>query len=229
MPVSKEGETECIQNGILILQMSIDTPRLLSSCLFCLLITAQNARAQNVFSTYFGFGLGRHFEQTFPYFDEKSNGRIALLVNPSFRLSPRISVGVSVMASGRLSAIGGAPAPSNYYDPITNTQIINFNNQNAVTYLIKTKYTWFKKRDFTIYSDLGVGVSRYRYVHAVQSTVSIAPEIGFSKGSFQFAVFFIGGGKTPAFTANSVFPDATVLSSIKSNRLYVTVSYRLNF
>jgi hypothetical protein len=84
-----------------------------------------------------------------------------------------------------------------------------------------------KKDAWTIYCDLGLGMSRYTYVHVAQSAFSIAPEVGITIDSFQFAATFIGGGQTPSFSTGSAGPGSTVLTSIRSNRFYITLSYRL--
>ncbi len=195
------------------------------ACLFYFLVALQ-VHAQDIFSTNIGLGLGRHFEHPFPYNKLVNNGRIAISISQYARLTSKYSIGISAMASGRLSAFLGGSPPGDFYDPISNTIIINYNNLNAATYLIKNKIDWIKKSEFVFYSELGAGVSRYQYVHAHRSSFAIAPEIGFTKDAFQFSTSFIWGGETPTFTAPSI-ANSTILYSIRSNRLYFAISYRL--
>lgn len=199
--------------------------------LFCIvafsLSLQQNCYSQKRFSTYLGVGLGGHFEKQFPYSTQKSNGRLSIAITQYAKLAEKFSIGLSAMASGRMSALLGGAPPWDYYDPASNTVLINYNNLNAATYLIKAKYNWFSKAGILIYSDLGIGISKYTYLHASRSTLSIAPELGVNFYAFQLAAIFIWGGQTPSFTANSSLPNSTVLTSIQSNRMYLTISYRL--
>ena len=207
--------------------MSSKVARLCGVAIAATLLISQNGRSQDRFPTYVGVGLGGHFEQQFPHADQKSNGRLAIHLSQYVQVAPKFSIGLSAMASGRMSALLGGAPPLDYYDQASNTVVINYNNLNAATYLIKNKYEWVRKDELVIYADVGVGISKYRYAHAAQSAFSLAPEVGLSMDSFQLAATFIWGGQTPSFTAVSGVPNSTTLTSIRSDRLYITLSYRI--
>jgi hypothetical protein len=185
--------------------------------------------SQSRFSTFIGIGMGAHFEERFPYAEKTSNGRVSLFITPYYQLSSMYSIGLTAMASGRISSLlGGSPPPGDYYDPLTNTMIVNFNNLNTSTFLVKNRLQQTLTNRIGIFGDLGIGITTYSYTSHTRSSFAIAPELGFTVGQFQISATLVTGGQTPVFTEFSNFSNMTItMSSIESTRLYLAVSYKI--
>lgn len=185
--------------------------------------------SQNRFFTFVGIGMGAHFEERFHYADKTSNGRVSMFIIPYYRFSPMYSIGLSAMASGRISSLlGGASPPVDYYDPLTNTMIVNFNNLNTSTFLVKNRLQQTRTNRIGIYGDLGIGITTYSYAGHTRTSLAIVPELGFTIGQFQISASLVTGGRTLVFTEFSNFSNMTItMSSIESTRLYLTVSYKI--
>lgn len=185
--------------------------------------------SQSRFSTFIGIGMGAHFEERFPYTEKTSNGRVAMFITPYYQLSSKYSIGLSAMASGRISSLlGGAPPPGDYYDPLTNTMTVNFNNLKTLTFLVKNRLQHTLTNRMGIYGDFGIGVTTYSYTGHTRSSLAIAPELGFTVGQFQISATLVTGGRTPVFAEFSNFSNMTItMNSIESTRLYLAVSYKI--
>jgi hypothetical protein len=185
--------------------------------------------SQSRFSTFVGIGLGGHFEERFPYAEKKSNGRIAIFITPYYHFSSMYFIGLSAMVSGRMSAIlGGAPAPVDYYDPLINTMVVNFNNLSTSTFLVKNRLQHMLTNRVGIYGDFGIGVTTYSYTGHTRTSLALAPELGFTLGQFQLSATLITGGRTPAFTEFSTFSNMnSAMNSIESTRFYLGVAYKI--
>jgi hypothetical protein len=185
--------------------------------------------SQSRFSTFIGIGMGAHFEERFPYAEKTSNGRVAMFITPYYRFSSVYSIGLSAMASGRISSLlGGAPPPGDYYDPLTNTMIVNFNNLNTSTFLVKNRLQQTLTKRIGLYVDLGIGITTYSYTGHTRTSLAIVPELGFTIGQFQISAALVTGGRTPVFTEFSNFSNMTItMNSIESTRLYLGVSYKI--
>lgn len=204
-----------------------------SFLLAVLLFVFMKGISQN-YTTKIGLGIGGKFEKSFPGCSEKSTGgRIMASLSQYYAPSKKYSIGLQAITSGKLfSIIGGLAGGCEIYDDVNDKIIIGYNNLNASSYFLRNRYK-IKEANNTFYADLGLGITNYYYGaiteengRASKISFAISPQIGFQFSRLDLGCLLILGGRTPEYEGyNNSRQKHVSLTSIKSQQLYITMSY----
>jgi hypothetical protein len=202
--------------------------------LVALLLISEQCYSQPKFETSIALGLGASVEKKFSYSDKRDQARIAGSIAQYFNINPKFSVGVELIASTKFLSyyINGDSGPAEGFDPQTNTRILNYNNLNASSYLLKAKYYIGSGTILRPFVGTGIGASKYVYRNVVAeedaAKVSLvyAIELGISWNRATVSCKSILGGQTPSFSGFDKFSNSNVLlTGIRSHQIYFSFAY----
>jgi hypothetical protein len=203
---------------------------------FFFVVVSTPAYSQSKFETGIALGLGASIEKKFSYSDKRDQTRIMGSISEQFNINRKFSVGVELITSSNFLGyfIHGDSGPAEGFDPQTNTRILNYNNLNASSYLLKAKYFIGSGTTLRPFVGAGMGASKYVYRNVVAeedaAKVSLvyAIELGISWNRGTVSCKSILGGQTPSFSGFDSFRNSNVLlTSIRSHQLYFSFAYTM--
>jgi hypothetical protein len=204
--------------------------------LVALLLISEQCYSQPKFETSIALGLGASVEKKFSYSDKKDQARIVGSIAQYFNINLKFSFGVELIASTKFLSyyIHGDSGPAEGFDPQTNTRILNYNNLNASSYLLKAKYYIGSGTILRPFVGTGIGASKYVYKNVVAekdpAKVSLvyAIELGISWNRATVSCKSILGGQTPSFSGFDKFNNSNVLlTGIRSHQIYFSFAYNI--
>jgi hypothetical protein len=203
---------------------------------FFFVVVSTPAYSQSKFETSIALGLGASVEKKFSYSDKRDQARIVGSIAQYFNINPKFSVGIELIASTKFLSyyINGDSGPAEGYDLQTNTRILNYNNLNASSYLLKAKYFIGSGTTLRPYVGAGMGANKYVYRNVVAEedaekvSLVYAIDLGISWNRATVSCKFILGGQTPSFAGFDKFSNSNVLlTSIRSHQIYFSFAYNI--